>query len=75
MLFQTSETLVWCRLSLTLNKFHGTVPPNAYNYADGGGHQMIKHLKVQMRLIVLFLDGLDHDLDEVIASRPAAGNS
>ena len=72
MLFQTSETLIWCRLGLTLNKFHGTVPPNAYNYTDGGGHQMIEHLKVQMRLIVLFLD---HDLDEVIAPRPAAGNS
>ena len=48
------------------------MPPKVYIYADGGGDRMIGHLKVQMGLIALFLD---HDLDEVIAARPAAGYS
>ena len=41
-------------------------------YADGGGDRRVTHLQVQKALITVFIH---HDLDELIAARPAAYHS
>ena len=47
-------------------------PSHLYLYTDGGGDRKNTNYKVQRGLIALFLD---HDLDKLIAARPAAGHS
>ena len=47
-------------------------PSRIYLYTDGGGDRKNTNYKVQRGLIALFLY---HDLDELIAARPAAGHS
>ena len=60
-------------LSLALKEFYGlTIPPRLYLYADGGRERKNDNFKVQKSLIELFLL---HDFDEIVAARPAAGQS
>ena len=60
-------------LSEALDPFYGTeVPERLYLYADGGGDRRVTHLQVQKALIAVFIH---HDLDELIAARPAAYQS
>ena len=49
-----------------------TVPSHLYLYADGSGDRKNSNFKVQKNLLALFFK---HDLDEVIAARPAANQS
>ena len=60
-------------LSEALDSFFGTeIPERLYLYADGGDDRRVTHLQVQKALIALFIH---HDLDELIAARPAACQS
>ena len=59
-------------LSIALQSHFQEIPPRVYLYADGSGDRKITNFKVQKGLISLFLK---HDLDEVVAARPAAGHS
>ena len=64
---------VGVELSEALDTFYGTeVPELLYLYADGGGDRRVTHLQVQKALIAVFIH---HDLDELIAARPAAYQS
>ena len=64
---------VGVELSETLDTFYGTeVPERLYLYADGGGDRRVTHLQGQKALIAVFIH---HDLDELIAARPAAYQS
>ena len=54
------------------SQFKKLIPPCVYIYADGAGDRKNTNFKVQKGLISLFVK---HDLDEVVAARPAAGDS
>ena len=53
-------------------QYQDSIPPRLSLFADGAGDRKNTNFKVQKGLISLFLK---HDLDEVVAARPAAGHS
>ena len=60
-------------LSMTLKEYYGSaILPRVSIYADGGGDRKNNNFKVQKSLIAVWKQ---HDLDEIVSARPAAGHS